>query len=337
MKTRFAFIGFQHPHVWDLVTRAKAHPQIEVVACCEEDAATRAALADGAKVTITHDDHRAMLAAVPCDVVVVGDWFAKRGRIVIDALAAGKHVLADKPICTTLAELDEIERMAAEKKLTIGLMLDMRDSGVFRTARELVRSGAIGEIRAAALGGQHPLLPGVRAAWYHEAGKQAGTINDIAVHGIDIITWITGLEFARINAARVWAAGVPADSHFANAGQAMLELTNGAGLLLDVSYFAPNSFGYTFPLYWRLTLWGSGGVLETSMTSKEITLYAEGEKVPRTVPVGAGNPGGYLTAFLDELHGQGGTGVTMAEALRASRVTLTAQDAADRRQCNIDL
>lgn len=330
MKTRVAFIGFQHPHVWDLVARAKAHPEIEVTACCEEDAATRAVLADGKRVTITHDDHRAMLAAVPCDVVVVGDWFAKRGRIVLDALHAGKHVLADKPICTTLAELDEIERTAAGKKRTIGLMLDMRDSGVFITVRDLVRSGAIGEIRAASLGGQHPLLPGVRAAWYHEAGKQAGTINDIAVHGIDIITWITGLEFARINAARVWAAGVPADSHFANAGQAMLELANGAGLLLDVSYFAPNSFGYTFPLYWRLTLWGSGGVLETTMTAKEITLYAEGEKAPRSIPVGAGNPGGYLTAFLDELHGRGGAGVTMAQALRASRVTLMAQDAADR-------
>jgi hypothetical protein len=47
MKPRFAIIGFQHPHVWDLVARAKACPEIEGVACCEEDAATRAALADG--------------------------------------------------------------------------------------------------------------------------------------------------------------------------------------------------------------------------------------------------------------------------------------------------
>lgn len=47
MRPRFAFIGFQPPRVRDLVPRAKAHPEIEVAACCEEGAATRAALADG--------------------------------------------------------------------------------------------------------------------------------------------------------------------------------------------------------------------------------------------------------------------------------------------------
>ena len=70
MKTRFAFIGFQHPHIWDLVTRATAHPDIEIVACCEEDAATRDALAASGKVRITHTDYRAMLAEVKIDAVV---------------------------------------------------------------------------------------------------------------------------------------------------------------------------------------------------------------------------------------------------------------------------
>ena len=76
----------------------------------------------------------------------------------------------------------EIVRLAAAKKLTVGMMLDMRDSGVFIKVRELVRAGGIGEIRAVALGGQHPLFTGKRAGWYHEAGKHGGTISDIAVH-----------------------------------------------------------------------------------------------------------------------------------------------------------
>lgn len=337
MKTRFAFVGFQHPHVWDLVARAANHPEVEVVASCEEDPATREQLADGKRVRITHDNYRTMLAEVPCDVVVVGEWFAKRGRVTIDALNAGKHVLSDKPMCTTLAEYDEIVRLAGEKKLTVGLMLDMRDGGVFRKVRELVRTGTIGEIRAVSLGGQHPLLPGVRARWYHEEGKQGGTINDIAVHGIDIVPWITGLDFTQVHAARTWAAGVPAGSHFKEAGQAMLELSNGAGLLLDVSYVVPNSFGYAFPLYWRITLWGSGGVLETSMKLPEITLYLEGETAPRTVPIGEPNPGGYLTAFLDEIHGRPGNGVTSAEGFRASYVTLKAQAAADQGLAHVAL
>ncbi|MFI5355805.1 MAG: Gfo/Idh/MocA family protein [Opitutales bacterium] len=337
MKTRLAFIGFQHPHVWDLVTRAQSHPEIEVVACCEEDAATRAALADGQRVRITHEDYRAMLAAVPCEAVVVGEWFAKRGRVVLDCLAAGRHVLADKPMCTTLAEHAEIVRQATARKLTVGMMLDMRDSGVFRQVRELVRAGEIGEVRAGSLGGQHPLLPGVRPGWYHEADKHGGTINDIGVHAFDLLPWITGLELRRVTAARVWAAGVPAGSHFVNAGQCLLELANGAGLMVDVSYFSPNSQGYTLPMYWRLTLWGSRGVLEASLTAKEITLHLEGEKTGRAVPLAAADPGGYLNAFLDEVRGRPGPGVTSAEVFRASWVTLKVQVAADRGLANVEL
>ena len=337
-KTRIAFIGFQHPHIWDLVARAGAHPAIEVVACCEEDAATRTKLTGDPWVTITHSDYRVMLAEVPSDAVVVGEWFGKRGRVVIDSLKAGRHVLADKPMCTTLAEHDGIVRLVTEKNLTVGMMLDMRDSGVFMKVREMVRAGEIGAVQAASLGGQHPLLPGVRADWYHEEGKHGGSINDIALHGLDLLPWITGLEFSRVTAARDWAVGVPADSHFKNAGQCMLELSNGAGLMLDVSYVAPSSQGYTLPMYWRLTLWGSKGVLEASLTAKEITLHLEGEKTGRTVPIGAPDPGGYLEAFLSEMRGEAGHGrLTQAEIFRASYVTLRAQEAADHGLLNLAL
>jgi len=336
-KTRIVFIGFQHPHIWDLVARASAHPDIDVVASCEEDEAVRSKLADDDRVTITHTDYRAMLAEVECDAVVVGEWFAKRGRVVIDSLNAGHHVLADKPMCTALVEHDEIVRLATEKNLTVGMMLDMRDSGVFIKVHELVRAGEIGEIQSVSLGGQHPLLKGVRAAWYHEEGKHGGTINDIALHGIDLIPWLTGLEFRRVTAAREWTIGVPSDSHLVNAGQCMLELENSAGLMLDVSYVSPDSQGYTMPMYWRLTLWGSKGVLETSMTSKEILLCLDCEKTPRSVPAADPKPGGYLEAFLSETRGESHDGLTQAEIFRASRVTLKAQEAADRGLLNVEL
>jgi hypothetical protein len=55
------------------------------------------------------------------------------------------------------------------------------------------------------------------------------------------------------------------------------------------------------------------------------------------VPVGAPNPGGYLTAFLDEMHGRPSSGLTMIEAFRASRATLIAQQAADQGLHNVTL
>lgn len=330
---KLAFCGFRHPHIHALYTHALAHPQIEIVAACEEDAATRTILATHAEIRITHDHLRTMLADVDCDAVAVGDYYAKRGDVVLQALAAGKHVIVDKPVCTSLSELDAIEAQLAARNLKLGCMLDMRDLPQVIGVRRLIRSGTIGEIHAISFGGQHPLMLGKRAAWYFEPGKHGGTINDIAIHAIDAIPWITGLQFDAIQAARTWNAFAPAYPHFHDAAQLMLSLDNGCGVLGDVSYFMPDSMGYTLHLYWRMTFWGRKGVIETSTTSDQIMVALDGADAPRYEALPAGNPGGYLQAFLDDIAGKSnGDMLTTTSILAGARVALEAQVAARAQQ-----
>ncbi len=329
MKTRIAFLGFRHGHIRDAYRRALERPDLEVVACSEEDAGVRAALEKEGAVKVTHRNHRKLLETVDCDAVMVGTVFGRRGAVVADALAAGRHVLSDKPACTSLAELDRIEELARRHGRAVGMMLDMRDGGVYIGLRRLVREGVIGEVRAAAFGGQHPLLTATRPAWYHEDGSHGGTINDIAIHAIDLIPWVTGLRFTRVVAAREWQRGVPQGSHFRNAAQLMLALENEAGVIGDVSYLSPDSHGYSLPLYWRFTIWGSAGVLETSMNAGEIRLYKDGESSGRALPPGPSEPGGYLESFLREVRGEPAP-LTTSDVFAASRVALRAQDAATR-------
>jgi predicted dehydrogenase len=336
VKTRIAFLGFRHGHVRDAFKRAGERPDVEIVAASEEDPEVRAVLEREGVVSITHHEHRALLDDVDCDAVVVGDVFGRRGKIVADALSAGRHVLSDKPACTSIAELDRIEELARGKKLAVGMMLELRDHGVFIGLRRLVREGAIGEVRSASFGGQHPLFLATRPSWYHEPGCHLGTINDIAIHGFDALPWIASVPIARVVAAREWQHGVPAASHFKNAAQVMLAMENGAGVVADVSYLSPDSFGYTLPLYWRFTLWGSRGVLETALNAGAITLYREGESSGRTLPADPPNPGGYLDSFLREIRGEPG-GLTTAEVFSASRVALKAQEAADQGLHDVEL
>ena len=56
-----------------------------------------------------------MLDEVECDAVGVGDYFAKRGSIAIEALKRGKHVISDKPLCTSLDELAQIRELSQAK------------------------------------------------------------------------------------------------------------------------------------------------------------------------------------------------------------------------------
>jgi predicted dehydrogenase len=329
MKTRFAFAGFRHGHILDLLTGVEERPDAEVVACCEEDAATRTDLAAKGRVKVTHTDFAAMLRDVDCDVVAIGDYYAKRGAIALAALNAGKHILSDKPLCTTLAEQAEIDRIAAERKLVVGLQLDSRGYAALLKSREIIRSGEIGEVASIHVDGQHPLLLGTRPGWYFEVGKHGGTINDIGIHAFDFIPWMTGLKWREVTAARCWNAKAKDFPHFHDSAQLMAVLDNGAGVLADFSYLAPDALGYKLPHYWHLLVHGTRGLLETYLFSKEVTIIKDSSSEPEIRPAGENRTRGYIGDYLRELRGEKPDDLTSADCLRASRLALEAQLKAD--------
>ena len=272
-----------------------------------------------------------MIHEVDCDAIAVGDYFGRRGEIIIAALKADKHVLADKPICTKLDELDEIESLAAKQKRAIGCLLDLRDSGAFITARTDPRGITIGEVHTATVTAQHPLFFGKRAGWYFEPGKHGGTLNDIGVHAIDMIPWLTGRKIEQVVAARAWNARVPQHPQFQDAAQFMLKLDNGGGVMGDMSYLTPDGIAYAAPQYWRLTCHGSEGLLETKLHSKTVQLATRNDKEVRTIPAEADVENGCLEAFLAEIAGRKIEGaLTTADVLHATRQSLLTQQAADR-------
>ncbi|MFT5089755.1 MAG: putative dehydrogenase [Candidatus Latescibacterota bacterium] len=329
-KLKIAFAGFRHGHILSLYDLAQEREDLEVVAACEEHEETRTQLQKSGKTTITHTDIDALLA-VDCDIIAVGDYFARRGPLAVQALESGRHVIVDKPLCTQMEVLDNISTLSQQKDLKVGCMLTMRDSPQINGVRELIQAGRIGEIHAISFGGQHPLMLGSRPSWYFEEGKHGGTITDIAIHAIDSLPWITGLQFKTINAARCWNAFAPDFPHFEDAAQMMLTMENGCGVLGDVSYFAPDTAGYSMPYYWRVTYWGRDGVIETSTTAKEIHVLGKDDKEVQKVALPAAIKGGYLQAFLDDIAGEvASNGLDTAAVLASARTVIRIQEAADR-------
>ena len=152
-KIRVAFMGFRHGHIGDVYRRIQNRDDAEIVAACEEDEPTRRKLAAEGAFKITHASFDAMLAEVPADVIAVGDYYGKRGRILIQALEHGCHVISDKPVCTSLEEMDQIEKLASAKRLVVGCQLDLRDGAVTAAARVAIQAGEIGEVHAITFGG----------------------------------------------------------------------------------------------------------------------------------------------------------------------------------------
>lgn len=324
---KLAIAGFRHAHIFDLYQRVISRPDVELVATCEEDAAH--SLLPGRDLKPDYDSFEKFLAGVDCDVIALGDTYGKRGAQAVAALQAGHHVIADKPLCTSLAELEQIEALAREKGLHVGLMLDLRDHANWIALRDVVKSGRIGEIQTVSFAGQHPLLRPTRPAWYFEPGQHGGTLNDIAIHAVDFIPWITGLTIDKIEAARTWNAKAADVPHFRDCGQVMLRLSNGGGVLGDVSYLAPDACGYAIPNYWRVTIHGTRGLAETSYNASGVAVADDLSKEPEILVRAPGRPGGYLDDFLTGLRGEVPSGgLDTACCLAASRLALELEAAA---------
>jgi hypothetical protein len=143
------------------------------------------------------------------------------------------------------------------------------------------------------------------------------------MHAMDLIPWLTGVEIERPEFSRAWNAKASEAPGFKDCGLLALKLSNGGGVIGDVSYLAPDGCGYRTDLYWRVTVSGTGGVAETSYNSGHVAVADDGLSEPERVELGGARPGGYLEDFLDDVRGVVKPGaLCTASCLRATRLAL---------------
>jgi len=330
MTHHIAFAGFRHPHILSLWRQAHNHPHCRIVGAWEEDLTAREQLRAGGEVSLTHDSFSQLLSESGCEIVAIGDVYARRGRLAVDALSAGKHVISDKPLCTDIEEWKAIRDLAAARGLAIGCQLDLRENGAMRRLRAILTGGQIGEICTLNIQAQHPLRQRSRATWYFEAGQHGGTINDIGVHAFDLIPWLTGLSWRKVLVARHWNAKAASMPHFRDCAQFLATLENGASCFADLSYLAPDTLGFELPHYWRFTVHGTRGMAEASYGEAKVLVVSDTDQVPRFIPAIEEFERDCLTDFLAEIEGFPVTdGLATARVLEASRLALEAQQMAD--------
>lgn len=321
-----AFAGFKHGHIGALYEEAKANPEINIIGAWEPTEEGRK-LSEGLGIEFNYETLEDILKDTRVDTVVLGGYYGERGGHAIEALRAGKNVYTDKPLCTRICELDEIERLAREKNLKVGCMLTLRFGMGMKTVRDIIMNGDLGEIGAIDMTAQHPLSYGSRPHWYFESGKHGGTINDIAIHGIDIVRFVTGYGLKKVVAARTWNHFATEEPQFKDCGQFMVELENGAGFLGDVSYAAPAKSGMKLPFYWRIIFWGTKGVIEYKLNGESVeAAFVEDDFIK---PIKAEKyDATCFGEFMKELRGEESI-ITTEDVFRTSRDALTMQAAAE--------
>lgn len=165
------------------------------------------------KVTIDTDDQKAKDAAARCagavaatdyhpflkrddiDIVIVATYADSHFSIVGDCLAHHKHVLCEKPIATSLKEgkafFDAVK--AAHEKVLIAHIL--RHNQSYQKIKELIDSGAIGQLRLIRMTQNHHALDWAR---YCRLMKDCSPTIDCGVHYYDLAQWIAGSPITKV-------------------------------------------------------------------------------------------------------------------------------------------
>ncbi|PGG97723.1 hypothetical protein GX51_07167 [Blastomyces parvus] len=121
--------------------------------------------------------------------------------VVRKCLAAGKHVLAEKPIAKDVATgralITEYETTYAPRNLVLSIAEQFRYDTGFRKASEIVASGTIGELRhvhARVATSMAPENKYFKTAWRAEPGYQGGFVLDSGVHFVALMRMVAGQE-----------------------------------------------------------------------------------------------------------------------------------------------
>lgn len=247
-----------------------------------------------------------MLDTVKPDLAVVSPVFGKTGEVILACASRGIDVFSEKPVATTEAELDEVEKAVKESGIRFCAMHYLRYRPSFYHAARLVREGIIGDVRLVTA--QKSYKFGTRPAWYYDRALYGGTIPWVGIHAIDWVYAFTGKRFLSVAAQSDGSPEMTALCQF--------KLEGGAMASVNLDYYRPA--GAPTHDDDRIRCVGTRGVLE--VVGDTVTLIDGEGKRELTVP----DAPELLGAFLD-----GGDVITPEEIFYLTRVALLAREAAD--------
>ena len=146
-----------------------------------------------------------LIASDTCDAVLIATPHYQHPTLAIEAFRHGKHVLCEKPAGVyTLQVRDMIAEADKHPELTFGMMFNQRTNCVYRKAKELIDSGALGEIKRMIW----VVTDWYRTQSYYDAGawratwdgEGGGVLLNQCPHQLDLLQWLCGLP-VRVRAA----------------------------------------------------------------------------------------------------------------------------------------
>lgn len=259
---RVAVIGASghYPYVLE---GAFARAGLEIVAIApgtpgEDMARLKAACAEKGFAPREYAWWEELLAQETIDIAAVNPWYCHSAAISMECLKRGVHVYSEKPLATTLRELDALEDVYAICGASLGAMYDGRHTSWLRTAKQAVAQGKIGSVRL--LNGQKSYKMGTRGEVYHKIDSYGGMLAWIAIHPASWFDYI-------LESAPVWVSAQTDDrenggfGEMESTGCMLLRYPQGVLATINADFYRPDAAPRHDDDRIRIT--GTRGMIET--------------------------------------------------------------------------
>jgi predicted dehydrogenase len=173
----------------------------------------------------------------------------RRADIGIQVMTAGKDYFTDKSPFTTLHQLEQVKRVAANtgQKYAVYYAERLHNDAAWQ-AGELINDGAIGRVLQVLNIAPHRLARATRPDWFFDKTCYGGILTDIGSHQVEQFLSYAGCRDATINFARVANFNNPDKPGLEDFGEVSMTGDNGASFYSRVDWFTPEG----------LRSWGDG-------------------------------------------------------------------------------
>lgn len=179
------------------IREAPEHARIVALCARRQDLLAAAQSEDGADLATA--DWRDVVEHPEVNLVVVATPDVLHHEAVMACAARGQHVVCEKPVGFDVAQAHEMWQAVRNANLAHFVPFWTRYIPVFRRAREIVRAGTLGDVRAVVCRWHNPRPAAMPFTWRDDAGQSsAGSIADVGSHACDTLRWILGQDVVRV-------------------------------------------------------------------------------------------------------------------------------------------
>jgi UDP-N-acetylglucosamine 3-dehydrogenase len=231
-------------------------PQTELVGICDVNTERVSALAKELKIE-GYTDSNQLLKREDLDAVSICTWTTAHAEEATRALNAGKHVLVEKPIASTVPEAKKIVKLAKKKGLHLMVGFIERFNPGVQRVKEAINEGKIGTLVSATAR---------RVSQWPERLGDIGVVKDTAIHDIDVMRYIFGEDPVAVYAK----VGNLRHTKFEDYAQIMLSYKDNKTAFIETNWLTPYKTR-------SLIVTGSEAIISLDYLTQKITIETAGQ------------------------------------------------------------